>query len=228
MGEKSISNIGFKAVFIAFLNIALLLLASIAEARLYKWVDAEGNIRYGDQLPAGYANKKHFQLDSEGRIILKVEAGKSPQQIKQERVLAKREAEAKKLADEKAEKQRKAQIQQDRVLLLTFNSEEDIFYSRDQRLLVLDSKISLLNKNKQSSQKKLKALDDQADAQYRSKKQDVPGGLQQKIEQMNKKIRSADKYITQSEYKRAEVISNFKKDLTRFRNLKERQRKNKK
>lgn len=227
MGEHSTSNISFKAVFFILINIALLLLASNAEARLYKWVDSEGITRYGDKLPSEYTNKKHYQLDPEGRVILVIEAGKSPEQTKKERVLAKRKAEEKAAADKAAKKQRKIQNQKDRVLLLTFNSEDDIFYSRDQRLQVLDSKISLLNKNKQSSNKKLMALNDQAEIQYRSKKQDVPGGLQQKIEQMSKKILIAENSIVQSERKRAKVISDFNKDLTRFRDLKERQRKNK-
>jgi len=227
MVDPLTSNKSIKVILFSMLNIALLLQASYCEARLYKWVDPNGNTRYGDQLPPSYANKKHYQLDAEGRIILSVEAGKSPQQIKKERALAKRKAAEKALADKEVKKQRKIQRQQDRILLLTFNSEDEIFYSRDQRLLVLDTKISLLNKNKQSSEKKLRVLDEQADTQYRTNKLDVPGGLQQKIEQMNKKIQAAEKNIIKAGHKRAEVMSNFKKDLARFRNLKERQRKNK-
>jgi len=221
------SNKNNKAILFLLLNIALLLQVSHCEARLYKWVDSAGNTRYGDQLPPSYANKKHYQLDAEGRIILRVEAGKSPQQIKKERALAKRKAEEKALADKETKKQQKIQHQQDRILLLTFNSEDEIFYSRDQRLIVLDSKIKLLRKNKQTSENKLMVLNEQANTQYLSKKQDIPGGLQQKIEQMNKKVRATEKNIKKTEYKRAGVISNFKKDLSRFRDLKERQRKNK-
>ena len=207
---------------VLFVTIFTLLLSFSSQARLYKWVGENGETRYGDQLPANFTNKKHFQLDSEGRIILTKEAGKSPQ-----RALAEKEAGDKKAAEIAAEKQRIKQNRADRVLLLTFNSESDIFYSRDQRLQVLDSKISLLNKNKELSEKKLINLKKQAQEQYLSKDLAVPGGLQQKLEEMNKKIEITVNSTNRTLHKRVEVVDEFKNDLKRFRDLKERQRKNK-
>jgi hypothetical protein len=198
----------------------LLFISFSGDARLYKWIDAHGEVRYGDQLPPGVINKKHFLLDPEGRIILTKEAGKSSRQLKKDRALAKqRDIEIKKEKSQLAHQKR-----QDRILLLTFNSEEDIFYARDQRLLVLDTKISLLNKNKQSSQKKLLALEEQADKTYRNNKRKVPGGLQQKMEQMQRKITATNKNISSTQDKRAMVVTDFEKDLARFKDLKQRQR----
>lgn len=211
-----------EALIISFLT---LFVSLSCDARLYKWVDANGEVRYGDRLPQEFANKKHFQLDGEGRIIQTKEAGKSPQQLKKERELNAKKAKEKEEAEKKAHQDKIKQDNQDRILLLTFNSEDDIFYSRDQRLLVLDSKANLLRKNKELSQKKLQALEDQASNQYRSKNFEVPGGLQQKIEQMSKNILSIDSTIKRTEDKRSDVISGFKKDLVRFRDLKARQRK---
>ena len=213
-----------KASIFAF-SVSLLMLSFSSNALLYKWVDANGETRYGDKLPPEHSNKKYFQLDPEGRIILIKEVGKSPKQLKEERALAKKKEQEKMLAEKTAKEERIKQDRQDRILLLTFNSEDDIFYARDQRLLVLDSKIALLKKNKVTSQKKLLVLDKQAQDQYLFKKQKVPGGLQQKIEQMSKNILSIDGSINQSERKRSEVITGFKKDLVRFRDLKARQRK---
>jgi len=226
------SDLNFNHLFVKFsfgflVSVVLLSVNKSAEARLYKWIDENGQIRYGDQLPPEYANKKHFQLDQEGRVIMTKKAGKSPEQLKKEREQAKKDAEQKEKEKAEAEQQRILQQRQDRILLLTFNSEEDIFYSRDQRLQVLDTKISLLKKNKASSKEKLLVLQQQANDQYTSKKLEVPGGLQQKIEQMNRKINIADKNIQLSNFKREDVLSGFEKDLARFRDLKARQRKNK-
>lgn len=223
MGYQSFARYQIKAIIVALMTVILVLMSSVGEARLYKWFDADGQIRYGDQLPPEYINKKHFQLDAEGRIIMTKEAGKSPKQLKKERELA----EKKKEEDDLAEKKRIQQNQIDRILLLTFNSEDDIFYARDQRLQVLDSKITLFNKNKTSSQKKLINLNEQANKFYLSKQLDIPGGLQQKIEQMSKNIISTKNNIIQSERKREEVVINFKRELERFRDLKSRQRKTK-
>ncbi len=222
MGHQS-AHCYIKAHTVTLISGILIFMSTVSEALLYKWVDANGQIRYGDQLPPDASNKKHFQLDAEGRIIMTKEEGKSAKQLKKERLAAEKIKKDKEIADKKQSLQNK----QDRILLLTFNSEDDIFYARDQRLQVLDSKITLLNKNKNSSQKKLLRFNDQAEKQYRSKQLDIPGGLQQKIEQINKNIISTYNNIAQSKHKRADVIINFKKDLERFRDLKARQRKNK-
>ncbi len=226
MGDCLTSQKSAKTLVFIVASCFLTLFATHTQARLYKWVDENGETRYSDQLPKNYMNKKHFQLDAEGRVILTKEAGKSPQQIKKERALAQKEAELKAKAAKEAERKRKQQRRQDRILLLTFNSEDDIFYARDQRLQVLDSKISLLRSIKQSSLKKLNTLNNQIDTQYRSKNLQIPGGLQQKVEQMNKKITTTNARIQQINIKRQEVIDNSAKDLARFRNLKARQRKN--
>lgn len=227
MSDHYFNHLFVKFSFGFLVSVVLLSVNNSAEARLYKWIDENGQIRYGDQLPPEYANKKHFQLDQEGRVIMTKKAGKSPEQLKKEREQAKKDAEQKEKEKAEAEEQRILQQRQDRILLLTFNSEEDIFYSRDQRLQVLDTKISLLKKNKESSKEKLLVLQQQANDQYTSKKLEVPGGLQQKIEQMNRKIQTADKNIQLSNFKREDVLNGFEKDLARFRDLKARQRKNK-
>lgn len=221
MSSRPSSFIKHKAC-IFFFALFILILSFSNHARLYKWIDDDGETRYGDQLPLGFENKKHYQLDAEGRIILTKEAGKSPQQLKQERALAEKAAKEKKAAEMASKKQRR----EDRILLLTFNSESDIFYARDQRLQVLDLKISLLKKNKTLSENKLKYLKQQENDQYISKKIEVPGGFQQKLEEMEKKIDTTNNNIINTQHRRVDVIAGSKKDLSRFRNLKERRRKN--
>lgn len=223
MGYQSLVHYQIKAIIVVLMATILVLTSNVGEAASYKWLNADGQIRYGDQLPPEYTNKKHFQLDAEGRIIMTKEAGKSPKQLKKERELAEKE----KAEQEIAEKKRIQQNKIDRILLLTFNSEEDIFYARDQRLQVLDSKITLFNKINKSSQKKLAALNEQAEKHYLSKQRDIPGGLQQKIEHLDKRILSTKNNIIQSERQREDVVISFKKDLERFRDLKSRQRKTK-
>lgn len=202
----------------------LILVSAPSHARLYKWIDESGQIRYGDQLPPGYKNKKHQQLDAEGRIIFIKEDGKSEKQIKKERAdkLAKENAE--KQARQLAEEKRKKQLAQDRILLLTFNSADEIFYARDQRLLVIDSKINLLNKSINKHQSKLETLEALATKNFRSKDQPVPGSLLQKIEQSQKNILIAEEKIARSELKRTEVITNSDNNLARFKDLKRRLR----
>lgn len=214
-----------KRIFTASLFTSLLYILSLpVEARLYKWIDEQGQVKYGDRIPPQYINKKHHQLDKEGRVIITNEAKKSPAEVKKERAEQERLKKEKLEQEQRAKELKEQQEKKDRILLLTFNSEDEIFLARDQRVSVIDSKIKLLNKSLTSAKSKLADLNAQADRDFRSKNQEVPGGLQQKIEQFSKTIASTNENIQQSKRQRAEVETNFQQNLLRFRNLKSRQR----
>ena len=127
-------------------------------AKLYKWVDEEGNVRYSDQLPPGQVNKGHQQLNSGGIVVNSTEAAKTKEELEEER-RAKREAEEE-AAIKKAEQDRIKAIQEhrDRVLLLTFSSEEELEIVRENRIEVIDSVIRLINKSIESTQERLDTL----------------------------------------------------------------------
>ncbi|MBL7005370.1 MAG: DUF4124 domain-containing protein [Gammaproteobacteria bacterium] len=201
-----------------------LLLSTPTEARLYKWTDENGLVRYGDQLPPEYNNKKYQKLDNQGRVIFTKQQGKDPKLLRKERLAAEKKQKEKEALKRAKQKQLQKQRQQDKVLLLTFNSESEIEYARDQRMYVLDSKVQLLNKSIISTQQKLEGLEQEANEQYLSKNLVVPGGLQQKIEQMEKNKAHLEKKVSIANSKKQDVEKNFQYNLTRFRDLKARQR----
>ncbi|MEM7563635.1 MAG: DUF4124 domain-containing protein [Pseudomonadota bacterium] len=185
-------------------------------AALYKWVDENGQIRYSDRLPANQAKKKHQQLNSQGVVLSTTEEAKSDE----ERAL---EAETKKkLAEQQAREAeiKKIQDEKDRVLLLTFSSEEELGLARDNRIDVLDSVIQLINKSIAGTAKKLEALQENADTNYLSKGLEVPGGLAQKIEHFTRKIENRTAQLRLKEDEKEKIMQKYDLDLTRFRLLK--------
>ena len=46
------------------------LLYSVAEAKVYKWVDNNGVTHYGETIPPEYASKDNVQLDEKGRVVV--------------------------------------------------------------------------------------------------------------------------------------------------------------
>ena len=183
---------------------------------LYKWIDENGQIRYSDRLPPSQVKKKHQQLNSQGVILTTKEAAKSDEQL-----AAEAEA-ARKLEEENAKQARlkEAQDKKDRVLLLTFSSEEELGIARDNRLDVLDSVIQLINKSINATQQQLDELQTNADAIYLSKGKEVPGGLAQKIEHFTRKLESRNAQLASKIAEQDRINEQYEKDLARFRELK--------
>lgn len=108
------------------------------KGKLFRWVDAQGKVHFGDRIPPEYAKQEQEKLDTQGRVL-----GVKPRQ------LTAAELAAAQLAEEEQKKQAaKAKEQQahDRSLLLTYNSVADLQLVRDQRLAIYDQRILLAEK----------------------------------------------------------------------------------
>jgi len=200
-----------------FLAAAIYLVADpLAAAGLYKWVDDEGNIRYSDRLPASQARKSHSELNAQGVVVSTRDAAKSEEQLAAE-------AEAKRKQEEKAAEDarlRKIQEQKDQVLLMTFSSAEEIEDARENRLEVLDSVIHLIQGNIETTQEKLLSLQEHALNTYTNKGKEIPGGLAQKIEHFERKIRTRSRQLELKTEEREKIVNKYEKDLARYRELK--------
>ncbi len=102
---------------------ALLLAAGAAHAAMYRWVDGNGRVHYGDTLPPTYQKSGASEMDKQGNVI------KRTKSEEERRADAERQAEA--------QRQREAQekqAQQDRALTQTYTSEAEIDLARDRAL----------------------------------------------------------------------------------------------
>ncbi len=171
---------------------------------LYKWVDENGAVRYSDQLPPKQSPKGHQQLNPQGVVLTTKEAAKSPEEIAIE-------AEAqRKLEKQQSEEARLKAIQdqQDRVLLLTFSSEEELEHARENRIEVIDSVIRLIQNSIETTQSQTRPAHQSCATELYLQGQEVPGGLAQKIEHFERKIESRNAQLESKEAEKEKSVKN--------------------
>ena len=90
---------------------------------MYRWVDSNGRVHYGDTLPPTYQTSGAAEMNKQGNVIKRTQSE------------AERKAEAERQAEQKriqAEQQRQAQL--DRALTQTYTTEAEIDLARDRAL----------------------------------------------------------------------------------------------
>ena len=113
------------------LSAVLLSCAFSAQAKMYKWVDENGQMHFGDKIPPKYVVKEHEELNEQGVTTKVREAAKTPEQKAEEKRLEREQ--------KKAELEEKRKQQRDRVLLDTYTTERDLIVARDSRLDAVNS-----------------------------------------------------------------------------------------
>ncbi len=96
--------------------------------KLYKWVDEQGIIHYGDHIPPEYAGQEQHVINAEGVETERIEAQKTPEQL---------------AADEQRKRDAEEHANRDRNLLTTYVSVAEIERLRDQRLALLSDQIKV-------------------------------------------------------------------------------------
>ena len=114
----------------------LALVAGMADAqsqkgqkKVYRWVDKNGQVHYGDSVPAEYADQDRDVLNRQGVTVGREQGLVTPE-----------EAAAQATADKAARDEQKRRLR-DRVLLQTYQSVEELEVLRDNRLELVDSQL---------------------------------------------------------------------------------------
>ncbi|MDH3217899.1 MAG: DUF4124 domain-containing protein [Gammaproteobacteria bacterium] len=208
-----------KSAFIPAVTLTIVVTATslqVSAGALYKWIDEEGQVRYSDRLPAEQVRKQHQQLNSQGVVLTTKEAAKSDEELAAE-------AEAKRKQQEQAAEEarlKELQDKKDQVLLLTFSSEKELEYARDNRIEVIDSVIRLIQNSINSTREKLEQLEANAERNYTSQGLEVPGGLAQKIEHFSQKLSSRNEQLLLKEEEKLKINQQYDRDVERYRLLK--------
>jgi len=120
------------------------------DQKLYRWVDKEGNVHYGDSVPAEYAEVEK-QVVNEHGVTLDVLRGKKTEE---EIAAEKRQAEL------KAERELKRR--QDQALLATYLSIDEIVMHRDRRVELFQAQARVTELYLRNLQKRLESLQKEA------------------------------------------------------------------
>ena len=202
---------------VSVLSLALLLLggSGVVQAKMYKWVDENGQVHFGDSVPEQYLHKAHDEVNERGVVIRHKEAMKTPEELAAERRL---EQERK-----KAELIEKKKKQRDRVLLDTYTTERDLIVARDSRLEAVDSQIKLSQSIIDDSSKKIKSLEKQV-AEIKASNRKVPDDLYRRIKREQQQIEVQTRVMSEHKKRRNKIATQFDDYIKRFKVLKEEQR----
>ncbi len=182
-----------------------------AHAKLYRWVDADGNVHYSDKIPTDQVQHARDELNKQGMGIRSTPRAKTAEEIEREQELKRLRAEQQRLIEE--------QKATDRVLLRTFRSEDDIILARDGKLTAIDVMIHVTQSNIRRHQAKLAQLQERAANLERSGRK-VSDNLLANIDTTVRGINESYSLIDKKEQEKQAIRDKFGQDLKRFRELK--------
>ena len=184
---------------------------SLQAGKLYKWVDENGQTRYGDRIPPQYAKKSNETLNKQGVVVGSKAAAKTREQLAEEQQLAKLEAER--------EIKRQKQAHQDRILLDTFTNEDEMILTRDGKIEAIEAVIRVTKSRTEKIKQRLAQKELRAANLERSGKP-VPQTLQRGIREARGQIRYNSDYISNRRKMQQAIGKKFELDIKRFRSLK--------
>lgn len=196
----------------------LLLGTSPAMAGIKCWTNSEGVRECGTTVPPQYVQQGHTVINPMG-----VEIGVGEHApTEEEKVQQAREAELEQqraLQREEEERQRKEQEQFDRVLLSTYTSEQEIEYSRDEKIGAIESNIKLTASRMEQLRDNLDKLRKQAAAEEHAGRQ-VSDKRHQEILHAETQLSRNQDYIRDRHTEQEQLRVEYERKLERFRELK--------
>jgi hypothetical protein len=201
----------------SFLPLAIILASCSfsAQAKMYKWVDDEGQMHFGDKIPPKYLVKEHDELNEQGVQIKHKAAAKTAEEKAEENRLNRERKKAALI--ERKKKQR------DRVLLDTYTTERDLTVARDSRLDAVGSQIHLAETIISDSNKKIAAMEKQI-VQIQESKREVPLDLYNRLEIEKKQVIVQTKVMEKHKKRRDDISEQFNDYIERFKVLKAEQK----
>lgn len=194
-------------------SLLLLALASgpVLAQKLYRWVDENGQVHYGDRIPPEYAEQDRDILNQRGVTVGREEGAETPEEA---RVRVEQEAREKAAAET---------AQRDRMLLQTYQSVDEIELVRRRRIELIDAQIIIQEQSLNSLKDRHERLRERA-AIFAPLNTDpdarpMPEGLMEDIERSESDLRTQQQNLQARRDERVELNSKFDADVQRFKEL---------
>ena len=186
-----------------------------AHGKMFKWVDEEGQMHFGDKIPPQYLVKEHEELNESGVVTKRQKAAKTAAEKAEDRRLEKKKK-------EEALVEKKKQ-QRDRVLLDTYTTERDLIVARDSRLEAVDSQIQLAETIISDSNKNIDSLEKQV-AEIKASNREVPADVYQRIDSEKQQVAVQSKVMASHKKRHEDIATQFNDYIERFKVLKAEQK----
>lgn len=181
------------------------------DARLYRWVDEQGNVTYSDKVPPEHAGAGRAEFSPQGIQVDEVPPAATPEEIEHQRELERQARQE--------QRQLEAQREADRILLRAFPVEDDILLARNGKLANFNLNIGVLLNNARRMKERLARLQSDVAARQREGRKVGPSYA---AEMANLEQQLQDTYvrILRTEEKRTAIREEYAGYLRRYRELK--------
>jgi hypothetical protein len=203
-----------RLLIVATASIILLPLASIASEhqKLFRWVDENGVVHYGDSVPPEYADVEKQVLNHHGVTIAVVRGKKTAEEIAEENRIA--------------EVRRKENLQrrQDQALLATYLSVDEIIMHRDRRVELFQAQSRVTELYLRNMMRRMATLREEA-SKFRPYSEDpeaqmIDPELAEDILVTKATIKRHQANLARFREDEQSIIERFDGDINRFRSLK--------
>lgn len=200
----------FKSRALALIYILPLLLCGMTDGyakKMYRWVDENGRVIFSDVVPPDQVQHKRETINENARVLDVVEKAKTPEELAQQKRLdALRKEQEKIIAKQAAD---------DKVLLSTYRSLDDMNKALENKLALMDSEKKMIEGNRRRMEQQLLQQQQQA-ATLERNAQRVPEKLLKEIASTRQQIEQNVQEMARHESTRQSVEKEFRADIARF------------
>ena len=195
---------------------ALVILSSSVYARdeqkVYKWVDDDGNIYYGDSIPVEFREHPKEVLNEHGITIDNLEGKKTPEQLEQERI------------EKQVRVAQELQERADLALLQTYLTVDEIEMHRSRRVELFQAQSRVTELYLRNLESRLQKLRDNA-SRYQPYSTDsgapmIDEGLAEDLRRTKDTISRHERNLMKYESDERQINERFDGDVARFKILK--------
>ncbi len=190
--------------------VLLLMVPYASQAAMYRWVDSAGKVHYGDHVPPEYAPQEKKKLDRSGRTIETIERSKTRTELEELRELKRLRAEQR--------RQEELQRNRDRVLLLTYQSVDEIIAARHTKVATIETSIQHALDNRKAQDAKLKEARGSA-ADYERASKPIPQSVLDQVNSLHEQIAKTNQYINRKRQEQRQIRTEFAAYISRYKEM---------
>jgi hypothetical protein len=182
------------------------------QSKLYRWVDNEGVVHYGDSIPAEFAELERQVVNEHGITVDVMQAKKTEEELAEDARLEELRAEA------------ALQRRQDQALLATYLTIDEIVMHRDRRVELFQAQARVTELYLRNLQRRLDSLREEA-SKFRPYSADpeapmIDPDLADDMTITKETIARHEENLRKFESDEQSIVSRFDGDIDRFKQLK--------
>lgn len=180
--------------------------------KLYRWVDGEGVVHYGDSIPAEYSELERQVVNEHGITVGVMRAKQTEEELAEE------------LRLEQLARDRELQRRQDQALLATYLSVDEILMHRDRRVELFQAQSRVTELYLRNLQRRMDTLQTEASA-FRPYSDDpdapmIDPDLSNDVSATKEAIERHERNLARFRQDEETIVARFDGDVHRFKTLK--------